>query len=471
MCYGHLHQQCSIEIVDYSTLRLQYSILTNEEFVSSMDVQRDPWVTVRWINIGAISWDVIKAVALKYDLHAQALEDVLKGKRWTRSTAHYYPGHLFIRSLCHQLEDDYYYGHIPDLNRSAPSPEYLDGPSEERLGNEIIGGSRAYVRRRKRPLLPTSRKDIRQRDMNSSESLDSSSRYLKEERNMNLSKPLSQKQESALFQALKYDRFVVVNVTQETVDASLLVHAMLDRVVGKALEVIDDYYARIKQCERDILFQSDMKTVRNLHILAGELVLHKRTLEPIKTLVDGLCKHDDNRIAILLHGSDYMANATEASTTGGGLISPTAKIYLADVHDHMDYILTSLDMFAGIAENLIDYAFNVAAYEANEVMRRLTLVTIIFLPLGVLTGYFGMNFKHFWSVNNNSDLFFWILALPTFVLTILVSLFSDMKKAVKYFRSAARRALLEVCYMSVYILEDDAQYVLSKKDTDGITET
>lgn len=45
-------------------------------------------------------------------------------------------------------------------------------------------------------------------------------------------------------------------------------------------------------------------------------------------------------------------------------------------------------MFATVAENLINYTFNIASYETNEVMRRLTLATIIFLPLTLLTGYF-----------------------------------------------------------------------------------
>jgi hypothetical protein len=42
-----------------------------------------------------------------------------------------------------------------------------------------------------------------------------------------------------------------------------------------------------------------------------------------------------------------------------GFMSHKSKIYLADVHDHMEHVLASLDMFAGISENLINYTFNV----------------------------------------------------------------------------------------------------------------
>ena len=48
----------------------------------------------------------------------------------------------------------------------------------------------------------------------------------------------------------------------------------------------------------------------------------------------------------------------------------------------------SLEMFETVAENLINYSFNVIAYETNEVMRRLTLATITFAPLTLITGYF-----------------------------------------------------------------------------------
>ena len=70
MSYGHIRQQCLIEVNDYSTMRTSFGRMTNAEFVRLLADDkasvREPWVRVRWINIGGISWDVISALALKY---------------------------------------------------------------------------------------------------------------------------------------------------------------------------------------------------------------------------------------------------------------------------------------------------------------------------------------------------------------------------------------------------------------------
>lgn len=57
-------------------------------------------------------------------------------------------------------------------------------------------------------------------------------------------------------------------------------------------------------------------------------------------------------------------------------MSDKAKTYLADVHDHMEYILTSIEMFAGISENLIDYSFNVS-FLASELDR--SILTVVWI--------------------------------------------------------------------------------------------
>ena len=74
--YGHIRQNCLIEIADYSSVRSSFGRMTNQEFIGFLNSpeasEREPWVKVRWINVGGISWDVVRALAVKYgtpDLH------------------------------------------------------------------------------------------------------------------------------------------------------------------------------------------------------------------------------------------------------------------------------------------------------------------------------------------------------------------------------------------------------------------
>lgn len=92
--------------------------------------------------------------------------------------------------------------------------------------------------------------------------------------------------------------------------------------------------------------------------MSGDLILHKRTLEPVKTLVYGLRRYDLDRAAALID-VDELDPKTGKPPKPEGFISMKSNVYLADVLDHMDQVLTSLDMFDAIAENLIDFTFNV----------------------------------------------------------------------------------------------------------------
>lgn len=68
--WGHIHQDCVIQVNDYSSLRSSFGKMTNKEFIGMMQndaaSERESWVKVRWINIAGISWDVLSAVALRY---------------------------------------------------------------------------------------------------------------------------------------------------------------------------------------------------------------------------------------------------------------------------------------------------------------------------------------------------------------------------------------------------------------------
>jgi len=211
---------------------------------------------------------------------------------------------------------------------------------------------------------------------------------------------------------------------RSTADASLLVHGLLDLVVDATLDIVDAYQRKIIDLEHQILLRPKMAAVRQLHIISGDLILYKRTLSPIKTLIYGMRRYDRDRVAALYDPNENEANKLE------GYMSQKATIYLVDVHDHMEYILTSVEMFVGVAENLINYSFNMSSHEMNEVMRTLTIATVLFVPLTLLTGYFGMNFESMWSVQSNSDVLFWEIAIPMMIVTITAFFWADFGRMI-----------------------------------------
>jgi Mg2+ and Co2+ transporter CorA len=141
---------------------------------------------------------------------------------------------------------------------------------------------------------------------------------------------------------------------RRTCDASLLVHAALDLTVDHILEVVEECRASLLELERRVLIRPTMDVVRQLHVLQDSLNQKRSSIGPIQTLVFNLRRYDSDRAAALVSDEDR----GKKSTTTGYLTHKT-KTYLADVIDHIEYILVSMDMFVEETENLINYTYNV----------------------------------------------------------------------------------------------------------------
>ncbi|KAK7018173.1 magnesium-like protein [Favolaschia claudopus] len=411
--YGEIQQKCIIEVADYSAVRCSLSRMTNQEFVDFMQETssnpRQPWVKVRWINIGGISYDVIKAMSMVYDLHPLALEDVFHAHPRARSKTDYYAQHLFMRILCHELESSAQQS--PDdqnhLDEFLPLP--VHSPRTRRLFDlEEIRAASAQRRMQAAALAALKadeRVNVHVAPMCIFLFRDGTVITIHSTPNLAMTQPITTR-------VLQFK-----TILRTSADASLLVQSLLGLVTDEAFEVITAYQEKIKKLERIILAKPSIETVRNLHILSADLMLHRRTLAPLKTLIYGLRRYDADRAAALLDLDNSAEDVREP-----GYMSRRSLIYLADVHDQIEQVLSQLDVIAGIGENLVDYTFNMTSYELNEVMRRLMLVTVIFLPLTVVAGYFGMNFTFMWSTSTQSDALYWAVALP--ILAVLVPIFT-----------------------------------------------
>ncbi|EPT02958.1 hypothetical protein FOMPIDRAFT_126692 [Fomitopsis schrenkii] len=428
--YGHIRQQCVIEIVDYSVTKCSVGRMTNRQLVQMLASpeasKREPWARVRWINVGGVSWDVLSALAIRYDMHPLAIEDVIHHHGSSaRSKADYYPQHLFLRILCHRLAsegdwdiasevlDDPDDSEVDGMPRSE-SPEPMEDSDYEKTRQD----RRSRTARRFKSMNRLSEDDRVSVKINPVCIFlfrDGTVISVSQESNLDFTTPIRER-------LRQFDTGL-----RKTADPSLLVQSLIDLIVDQALEVVEEYQGTILKLERDVLVRPNMKTVTALHMIQGDLNMHKRTLEPIKTLVYGLRRYDIDRASAMLASEGKVWDAVAKPV---GFMSEKAKTYLADVHDHMEYILMSLDMFAGVSDNLINYTCNMVSYEMNEGMRQLTLITVIFLPLTFLSGYFGMNFVRFWAVDddNHSDLLFWEIAIPIMIIVIPLFLWPDLKR-------------------------------------------
>lgn len=480
--YGQYQQRCKVNVWDYGpTQARQRQFDTNETFINWLQNQsstpRGLWNKVRWINISGVSWDILGALKQEYDLHPLSLDVVIHGRDNARSKADYYAKHLFIHILSHTLppEDASLEAKLGAAVTDEPDP--MDSPRHSKVYDpESAVGNVPYSNARRQPTRGATMATLN--DVNYEKGLDLARARTrlgingdaKEDVEDASTKADRKKQANILaIDALKqgtgqirvdvksvfmflskdgtlitiqrdptrefgrpiYDRLRLRDtLLRSSGDASLLLQSLVDLVVDDAVKITDKYHRRVLKMERDILLKPKMRTVRDLHIASGDLTLHKRTMGPIAQLVYGLRRYDTDRTKAV----------TPPSIDGApvaGFLSHQSKVYLADVHDHIEYILSSLDMFSSIAENLINYTFNIVSYETNQVMRGLTIATVIFFPLTFLTGYFGMNFQPMKSVDEHSEVMFWEIACPVMFVIIILFLWPDVRRVMHFLKKRA----------------------------------
>jgi magnesium transporter len=124
----------------------------------------------------------------------------------------------------------------------------------------------------------------------------------------------------------------------------------------------------VERLETSALENPDRSTVSDIHGLKRELLMMRRVLWPHRDVINSLLRDD------------------------AAMISDTTRVYLRDCYDHAVQVIDLIEMYRDITSGILDVYLSAMSNRLNDVMRVLTVISTIFIPLTFITGLYGMNF-------------------------------------------------------------------------------
>lgn len=149
-----------------------------------------------------------------------------------------------------------------------------------------------------------------------------------------------------------------------------LAYALMDAVVDHYETVLERIGLLTEELETEVMAGAEQSTMLRLHDLRRELLAMRRAVGPLR---------------------DMLINAHRNES---GHFSDETLVFLRDVLDHVSQVVDTVESLNNVVTGAVDLHLSMVGYRTNEVMKVLTIMASIFIPLTFFAGIYGMNFEH-----------------------------------------------------------------------------
>lgn len=153
-------------------------------------------------------------------------------------------------------------------------------------------------------------------------------------------------------------------------DTDYLAYAVLDVLVDNYFVTLEKLGDRIDRLEEALMMQPGKTLIERLYQLKRELLFFHKAVWPLREVISSLIRRESSLI--------------QASTIP----------YLRDVYDHVVQAVDSVEIYREMLTTMLDLYLSSVSYRTNEIMKVLTIIATIFMPLTFLAGVYGMNFRY-----------------------------------------------------------------------------
>jgi magnesium transporter len=158
--------------------------------------------------------------------------------------------------------------------------------------------------------------------------------------------------------------------------ADYLAYALLDAAVDGYFPALETMGEEIEILEDEVVLAPTARHVERLHHLKRDLLLLRRAIWPLRELLNALLRDET------------------------ALVSDATRPYLRDAYDHTVQLMDIVETYREIASGLLDVYLSSQSAKLNEVMKVLTIIATIFMPMSFVASVYGMNFdtSHPWNM-------------------------------------------------------------------------
>ena len=152
--------------------------------------------------------------------------------------------------------------------------------------------------------------------------------------------------------------------------ADYLAYSLIDLIVDNYFIVLEDFGEHIEFLEDEVVKQPTPATLGIIHRCKNDMILLRKSMWPLREVVSRLERKESP------------------------LISDATSLYFKDVYDHVIVAIDTVETNRDILSGMLDIYLSSVSYKLNEIMKVLTIIATIFMPLTFLAGVYGMNFKN-----------------------------------------------------------------------------
>jgi len=172
-----------------------------------------------------------------------------------------------------------------------------------------------------------------------------------------------------LFKTIR-ERIITAKGRIRKAGADYLAYALMDLIVDNYFVTLEQFGDQVEFMEDEVVRQPVPATLQTVHHLKNHMIILRRSLWPLREVIARLERRESP------------------------LIQDATAVYFKDVYDHTIIAIDTVETYRDILSGLLDIYLSSVSNRLNEVMKVLTIIATIFMPLTFLAGLYGMNFKY-----------------------------------------------------------------------------